>query len=211
LVLDWVEQTDAPNVIRLRSVTQSIQEFARDWMLVRTVQDRTGNDFRAREISRTYLRSLKSWLDKRSDVPREAWEIIELWQMTLNQIDTIPKNQGQLPMMLVGRLDWVSKLWLIQQLDKNTDWSIKKKIDIRYHELSEQGYFRQLQEVLQLPPLISDREIQKAMRVPPTDSPAWRRGNLIRELSDSDSELVVDWESATYKLENVSYRILFRR
>ena len=211
LVLDWVEQTDAPNVIRLRSVTQSIQEFARDWMLVRTVQDRAGNDFRAREISRTYLRSLKSWLDKRSDVPREAWEIIELWQMTLNQIDTIPKNQGQLPMMLVGRLDWVSKLWLIQQLDKSTDWSIKKKIDIRYHELSEQGYFRQLQEVLQLPPLISDREIQKAMRVPPTDSPAWRRGNLIRELSDSDSELVVDWESATYELENVSYRIPFRR
>lgn len=211
LVLDWVEQTDEPNVIQLKSVTEATREFARDWMLVRSVPDRLGNDFRAREISRVYLRSLKSWLEKRPDVPREAWEIIELWQMTLNQIDTIPKNQGQPPMLLVGRIDWISKLWLIQQLDKNTDWSVKKKIDIRYHELSDQGYYQQLLDKLQLPPLISDREIDRAMRVPPLDSPAWRRGNLIRELSDAQSNLVIGWESASYELEGEQYTAQFPR
>ncbi|MFM8188345.1 MAG: proteasome accessory factor PafA2 family protein [Pirellula sp.] len=211
LVLDWVEQTDDPNVIQLRSVPEATREFARDWMLVRSVPDRMGNEFRAREISRVYLRSLKSWLDKRPDAPSEAWEILELWQMTLNQIDTIPKNQGQPPMLLVGRIDWISKLWLIQQLDKNTDWSIKKKIDIRYHELSDQGYHAQLIDVLQLPPLLSDREIEKAKRVPPSNSPAWRRGNLIRELSDSPTDLVIDWESARYRLDQKNYRLRFPR
>lgn len=211
LVLDWVEQSADRDVIQLRNAAEATREFARDWMLVRSVKDRAGHEFRAREISRVYLRSLKSWLERKADVPREAWEIIELWQMTLNQIDTIPKNQGQPPMMLVGRLDWISKLWLIQQLDSNTDWSIKKKIDIRYHELSDQGYHRQLVEVLQLPPLIADKEIEKATRVAPTNSPAWRRGNLIRELGDSDSELIVNWESASYCLDDTDYRVAFRR
>jgi proteasome accessory factor A len=114
-------------------------------------------------------------------------------------------------MLLVGRIDWISKLWLIQQLDKNTDWSIKKKIDIRYHELSNQGYHAQLIDVLQLPPLLSDREIEKATRVPPSNSPAWRRGNLIRELSDSPTDLVIDWESARYRLDQKSYRLRFPR
>jgi proteasome accessory factor A len=144
------------------------------------------------------------------DAPKEAWEIIELWQMTLNQIDTIPKNQGQPPMLLVGRIDWVSKLWLIQQMDKDTDWSIKKKIDIRYHELSSEGYYQQLMQVLQLAPLIGEKEIERAMRVAPSGSSAWRRGNLIRELSDSESELVVGWESASYRLDDVHYRVDFR-
>lgn len=211
LVLDWVEQTHEPNVIELKSVAEATCEFARDWMLVRSVPDRFGQDFRAREISRVYLRSLKSWLERKADVPREAWEIIELWQMTLNQIDMIPKNQGQPPILLVGRLDWISKLWLIQQMDKSTDWSIKKKIDIRYHELSDQGYYQQLVDQLQLPPLISDREVQRAMRVPPSDSPAWRRGNLIRELGDSQCNLVVGWESAQYDLEGQHYIVQFPR
>jgi len=211
LILDWVEQCQEPDAVELRSATDATREFARDWMLVRSVMDRSGHEFRAREILRIYLRSLKRWLEKRSDVPREAWEIIELWQMTLNQIDTIPKNLGQPPMLLVGRIDWISKLWLIQQLDKNTDWSIKKKIDIRYHELSDQGYHRQLIDVLQLPPLIGDKEIERATRVPPTNSPAWRRGNLIREFGDSQSDLIVGWESASYRLEDTHYRVSFRR
>ena len=211
LVLDWAEQTDEINPIELKSIAEATREFARDWMLVRSVQDRKGNEFRAREISRVYLRSLKSWLEKKPDAPSEAWEILELWQMTLNQIDTIPKNQGQPPMLLVGRIDWITKLWLLQQLDKNTDWSIKKKIDIRYHELSKQGYHYQLSEVLQLPPLLGDREIEKAMRLPPSNSAAWRRGNLIRELSDSPSNLLVDWESASYLLDQKHYRVKFPR
>jgi proteasome accessory factor A len=210
LVLDWVEQTQDPSPIQLRAVAEATREFARDWMLVRSVQDREGHAFRAREISRIYLRSLKSWLEKMPDAPKEAWEIIELWQMTLNQIDTIPKNQGQPPMLLVGRIDWVSKLWLIQQMDKDTDWSIKKKIDIRYHELSSEGYYQQLMQVLQLAPLIGEKEIERAMRVAPSGSSAWRRGNLIRELSDSESELVVGWESASYRLDDVHYRVDFR-
>jgi proteasome accessory factor A len=211
LVLDWVEQNPTVEAIQLRSATTAIREYARDWMLVRSMPDRKGLDYKSRDLSRIYLRTLKSWLEKKSEVPREAWEIIELWQMTLNQIDAMPKNQNQPPMLLVGRIDWISKLWLLQQLGKDTDWSVKKKIDIRYHELTSEGYFRQLMENLQLSPLVSEQEIQLAMRMPPADSPAWRRGNWIREFADSDSKIAVSWEKASYELEGENYSVLFRR
>ncbi|MCY3005496.1 MAG: proteasome accessory factor PafA2 family protein [Planctomycetota bacterium] len=211
LVLDWIEQNRSVQAIQLRSATAAIREYARDWMLVRSMPDRAGVDHKSRDISRIYLRTLKSWLEKKSDVPREAWEIIELWQMTLNQIEAMPKNQNQPPMLLVGRIDWISKLWLLQQLGKDTDWSVKKKIDIRYHELSFEGYFRQLIDNLQLSPLISEREIQRSMRMPPADSPAWRRGNWIREFADSESKIVVGWEAASYELDGENYRVEFRR
>ena len=211
LVLDWVEQNPSVEAIQLRSPTTAIREYARDWMLVRSMPDRKGLEYKSRDLSRIYLRTLKSWLEKKSEVPREAWEIIELWQMTLNQIDAMPKNQNQPPMLLVGRIDWISKLWLLQQLGKETDWTVKKKIDIRYHELTSEGYFRQLLENLQLSPLVSEQEIQLAMRMPPAESPAWRRGTWIREFADSESKIAVSWEKASYELDGENYSVLFRR
>jgi len=112
-------------------------------------------------------------------------------------------------MVLVGRIDWLSKLWLLHQMESDTAWAIKKKIDIRYHELSDQGYHRQLANYLQLSPIVNDGEIERARRAPPSDSPARRRGNLIREMSEGASELRVDWRSASYDLEGVHYHVHF--
>lgn len=241
LMLDWVEQSKANQAIELRSVVQAIQGYARDWMLVRSASDKLGNEYKAKEVSRHYLRALKRWLEQQSDVPREAWEIIEQWQTTLNQLVLSPSNinegsHSELPMMLVGRLDWVSKLWLLQQFsppksstapgpathdttlssdNKNENKiskDIRKKIDLRYHELSPQGYYRQLEATLENAPIISERELNRARRSPPSGSSAWRRGSLIREMQGTDpqSDLVVDWHKARYRLEGQEYRVKFK-
>lgn len=209
LVLDWIESEDPHDTPRLRSPIEAMREYARDWMLVRTVCDRRGYDVSAKDIQRAYLKHLKRWLHHRSDVPVEAWEIVQQWQTTLNQMVMKPTAEQALPTTLVGRIDWLSKLWLLQQMEGETAWAIKKKIDIRYHELSEAGYHRQLASFLQLSPIVKDSEIARARRAPPSDSPARRRGNLIRELAGGDSELRVDWQSASYALEGVQYRVRF--
>lgn len=241
LMLDWVEQSSANQAIELRSIVQAIQGYARDWMLVRSSPDKLGNEYKAKEVSRHYLRALKRWLEQQSDVPREAWEIIEQWQTTLNQLVLAPSNlQGgsnsELPMMLVGRLDWVSKLWLLQQFtpqkppathsstntpkpepsetqnEYQVSRDIRKKIDLRYHELSPQGYYRQLEATLENAPILSERELSRARRSPPSSSPAWRRGSLIRELQGTDpqSALVVDWHKARYRLDGQEYLVKFK-
>lgn len=110
---------------------------------------------------------------------------------------------------MLGRIDWLSKLWLLQQLNPSTSWQIRKKVDIRYHELTECGYHRRLLQTLKLAPIIDGEEVARAKRVPPVGSPAMQRGYLIREFSDADAQLAVDWSYATYKVEGQSKRTRF--
>lgn len=209
LLLDWVEIGQGTGAPRLQSEIESMNEFARDWMLVRTVQDSKNRDRSALELQRLYLKIVKQWLGKKEDVPAEAWDIVGMWQTTLNQMVLKPQTQTELPMTLIGRIDWLTKLWLLNQMESGTSWQVRKKIDIRYHELSEDGYHRQLTNYLNLAPVIRDSEIARARRTPPNDSPARRRGSLIRELSGENSELRVDWRNATYELDGTRYSVQF--
>ena len=209
LLLDWVEIGNGTGAPRLQSEIESMNEFARDWMLVRTMQDSKNRDRSALELQRMYLKIIKQWLGNKEDVPSEAWDIVGIWQTTLNQMVLKPQSQSELPMTLIGRIDWLTKLWLLNQMESGTSWQVRKKIDIRYHELSEDGYHRQLTNYLNLAPVIRDSEIERARRTPPNDSPARRRGSLIRELSGENSELRVDWRNATYELDGTRYSVQF--
>ncbi len=209
LVLDMVEFGEHKSLPRLLNPVEAVVEYARDWMLIRTVSDLHARQQSAKEVQRAYANACKKWMEDRRDTHREAWQLLDLWQATLNQLILRPKEESSVPMTLVGRVDWISKLWLIQQMDPGAAWEIRKKIDIRYHELSPEGYHRKLSELVQIAPIVRDDELERARRGPPGDSPAQRRGNLIREFADSSSDLRVDWRSASYELEGTRYRIDF--
>lgn len=209
LVLDLVEMGASHQAPRLKDAVESMRQYARDWMMVRSMRDRRGNEWKALQLQRWYLKRVKEFLEMRSEVPHEAWQIVEAWQTTLNQLVFQPNDPSGIPMALVGRLDWLSKLWLVHQMEPDTAWQVRKKIDIRYHELSEFGYHRKLTELVEIAPVVRDDEIARAKRSPPNFSPARRRGNLIREFSDADCHLEVDWRSARYEVDGRKYRVAF--
>jgi proteasome accessory factor A len=209
LILDLVESGDARGAPRLSNPVDAINRLARDWTLVRTVPDRHKLEHSALDLQRWYAKRLKRYLESRRDVPPEAWEIAENWQSTLNQLASKPTQHQIIPRTLVGRLDWISKLWLILQLDPATPWPVRKKIDIRYHELSSSGYYRKLAELVQIAPLVGEEAISKATRTPPSHPPAQRRGNLIREFAGSDADLHVDWRSATFSVDGRRFHASF--
>ena len=96
----------------------------------------------------------------------------------------------------IGCVDWLTKRWLVEQLEDDAEWASKKKIDLRYHELSTDGYFRKLLEHNQDLKLVADEHIERRRRSPPPSSPAARRGWLIREFAGSDEWLQSDWTHA---------------
>lgn len=209
LMIDLVEQRAMRGAPQLTRPIEAIGQISRDWMLVESVAGTERRQFTAMDMQRWYLNRLKKHLESCSDVPAEAWDIIDKWQTTLNQLSVKLSNQESIPRMLVGRLDWLSKLWLLLQLDPSTPWPIRKKIDIRYHEMSEQGYHRKLVEMVEVAPVVRDDEVAIARRSPPNNASARRRGNLIREFSSGDAELQVEWRQATYRVEGTIYRVDF--
>ena len=207
LVLDLVEKT-VPTVPRLKNPIDAIGRFARDWMLLTSVPDRARRQWSSLEIQHAYAASVRQMLQSKTNVPIEAWKILDQWQSTLNQLHPTD-DEANLPRTMLGRIDWLSKLWLLHQTNSDATWQARKKIDLRYHELSSSGYHRRLNETLELAPILDPFDISRSTRTPPVGSPATRRGYLIREFSDQGCNLHVDWTHAEFIFEGKKRRVDF--
>ena len=194
LLFDWVEQT-IPNtdVPKLVDPFQGLKSVARDELLIAKLPDVNGKNWTALEIQYFYIEAVKDFLQQSWQVPAEAWRIVRLWQDALDSLQAA-KHDSQARQTLLGRVDWLSKLWMLQQVAKDAAWGIRKKVDIRFHEMSEEGYYRKLVAVAGKYPLISAEKIRQAKRVPPSDTIASKRGYLIREFSSSDAEVTAGWD-----------------
>src|SRR5205085_7298561 len=96
-----------------------------------------GRSATALEIQRFYLEACRRFLDRRLDAPLEARDVVRRWEVALDALADDPQS-------LVGSLDWVTKRFVLDKAGRATSWEARKKIDIRYHELSPQGYFQRL-------------------------------------------------------------------
>jgi len=94
---------------------------------------------------------------------------------------------------LVGRIDWVTKRYLIGNAGGG-DPDSEKKIDLRYHEIGK-GYARQLVQSAWRPFSSTQRRSNAAITTPPSETPARIRGRLIRELAASQDRVTVSWDS----------------
>ncbi len=68
-------------------------------------------------------------------------------------------------------------------------------IDLKYHELSPRGYFNRLAETWIVQRIVTDEEVESAMRVPPASTRAAQRGRYIREFAGTSIPVVAAWDS----------------
>jgi proteasome accessory factor A len=190
LVLDAVEAGAMPPVPRVRRPMKAMHAIAADPTLRARVSLWDGSRRTALEIQRFYLDACKQFLARRTDAPAEAWELVGLWGDVLDRLETDPRS-------LVGRVDWVTKRALLEQCAAGAPWAVRKKIDLRYHELSPEGYFSRLCAAGVVRTVLSEAEIDAARRQPPPDSPATERGRLIRQ-NAAGGTLKVTWDRVTF-------------
>ena len=96
---------------------------------------------------------------------------------------------------LIGRLDWVTKQYLLEHAGAESSWEARKKIDLRYHELSGAGYYVQLADAGHVTRIVTPEELDRAVRTPPPGTPASARGRYIREFAEGALPLRVNWNS----------------
>jgi proteasome accessory factor A len=107
-------------------------------------------------------------------------------------------------------VDWITKLWLLHQLENKSGLNTRLKLDVRYHELTKEGYGTRVLELTPGASLVQSARIERASQNPPKDSPAVPRSYLIREFGEG-SGLVVDWEQATWTIDGKRYRRSFHQ
>ncbi len=188
LVIDAIEAGVIGPTPRLKyRPLDALRRVCADPSLRTPVASIRGQAATALDLQQHYLARCRQYVLSQPQPAPEALEVLRRWRDVLDAIAA--QNTSQ----LIGRIDWVTKQWLIQQAQTDR-FAEKKKIDLRYHELSPQGYYRRLQTTGQMSQLVSEAEIERAMRNPPANTPATTRGRYIREFAAGSLPLSVAWD-----------------
>src|SRR5262245_5398750 len=188
LVLDAIEAGEMPSVPRVRRPIRSLKAVCSDPTLTARIPLAGGGSASALEIQRFYLEACRRFVDRRPDAPAEARDVLRRWETVLDLLTDDPQG-------LVGTLDWITKQFVLDKTGRGAAWEVRKKIDIRYHELSPQGYFQRLRTTGIVLDLLERPEIEHARRNPPLDTPAAVRGRYIREWAADDEQIAANWQA----------------
>jgi proteasome accessory factor A len=195
LLLDMIESGRTAGLPQVKRPLQSLHRLASDWNLIARVPTDQG-DMSAIDLQRAYLLAAKAFVDATpANMRGEAPTVLKRWQELLDAVIEFRRDANEVS-QAVGRVDWLTKRWMIDQLGSEADWAARKKVDLRYHELSPDGYYYQLMEGRPDLRLVDEERIRRRRRSPPPSSPAARRGWMIREFADSDEAIQSEWSFA---------------
>lgn len=124
-------------------------------------------------VQREYLARARRFVREHAQPSLEAHDVVARWGELLDALERDPEP-------LFGRVDWVTKRRLIEAAGETP--AQRKKIDLKYHELGT-GYHARLERAGIVQPALSAAEAEAARHRPPSDSPAWLRGRVMRELA----------------------------
>lgn len=186
LVLDLSERGMLRDLPRLRWPIAALHAVIGDPELRAHI--RWGDEeLTALQVQRRYWERARELVRSSTTPSLEAAELVELWGRTLDGLERDPASQ-------VGRVDWVTKRFLLDAAGTGEPWAVRKAIDLKLHELGPRGYLRELEQSGLAPRLVSAEEVETAIREPPAGSPAQRRSRLIRELHDQGVAVKVYWD-----------------
>jgi Pup amidohydrolase len=188
LVLEMVEAGALDDAPRLKRPIRALHALASDPNLETEVATDRG-PMTALQIQRFYLERARAFLRDAKATSIEALQVTELWREVLGALERREMSA------LIGRIDWVTKRYLLETCGDPRDKALLKTIDLRYHELAE-GYAARLERSGCARRLVEETEIARATRFPPEGTPAFTRGRFIRGREPSLSPVRISWESA---------------
>ena len=177
LVLQLIEEGQAPRDLEINEPVEALQEISQDQERKWMVQLLSGKTISAIDIQEQFLAAAER--QYRGQDEETDW-VLDQWASVLRDLRSDYEK-------LVGRVDWASKLWLLdsfREADK-LEWTdpMLKSLDLEYHNLHPgKGLYYGLVEEGRVPRLTTDKAIALAMDHPPRNTRAFGRGELVRHL-----------------------------
>lgn len=156
--------------------------FSHDPEMTTRQQTLGSDDLSALDLQRRFLNAAADFVARGGcdETVPHAHDIIALWANTL---DCLAARDWE---TLSRRLDWVLKRRLLEEvLEENPELSWRspeiKRLDLLYGSLDpEEGLYWALESAGWVDRVVTEREIQRFVREPPSDTRAYTRGHLLR-------------------------------
>jgi proteasome accessory factor A len=192
LVLDAIEAGALADAPVPRRPVRALRILCADPDLKARVRLTDGRSWTALAIQRYYLDACRRFVDSSPQPHPEAVEVLGLWAESLTALEDDPD-------LLIGKLDWVTKRYLLKALGPEAPLAQKRKLDLRYHELSRDGYYLQLEAAGVAPTVLDPEHVLQAMDVPPEGTPATVRGQLIHTYGTKAAWVRASWHNVLIK------------
>lgn len=190
LVLSMIELGELP-MIELAEPVKALQAISHDPTLQTQVLVNGRGWLTAIQIQRVYQQAAQDYLDRYGIADDQSVEVVNAWAEVLELLEHDP-------MQLADRLDWVAKYQVLNGMRKRHGlaWDDAKlaMLDLQWADLRhDKGLYNTLVGRGAIRTIVSEEQIQAAMKLPPTTTRAWTRGRLIERFGAHLAG--VSWES----------------
>ncbi|TKB64384.1 MAG: hypothetical protein E8D48_01730 [Nitrospira sp.] len=187
LVLQLIEEGHAPQELEIDEPVEALQEISQDQERRWLVRLRSHKMMSAVDIQERFLDCAVRHY--RGQDEETDW-VLAQWASVLHDL----RGDYQ---QLVGRVDWASKLWLLDcfREAEHVEWTdpLLKSLDLEYHNLNPaKGLYHGLLEEGRVPRVTTDRLIDLAMDTAPKNTRAYGRSELVRYLLSERPASVAD-------------------
>ncbi|HKR79468.1 MAG TPA: proteasome accessory factor PafA2 family protein [Nitrospira sp.] len=186
LVLELIARDKAP-ALELDHPVAAVKLISRDADLKAAVRLEDRRVLSALQIQECYWEAASRELSGAD--PETDW-ILEEWSETLR---LLMQDRGR----LVGKLDWVTKQWLLETFvrQERIGWDDPwlASLDLEYHNIDpERGLHRGLEAEGKVWRLTTEKDVEQALSEGPADTRGGLRGLCVRRFSDRISQM--QWE-----------------
>ncbi|HEU4684387.1 MAG TPA: proteasome accessory factor PafA2 family protein [Nitrospira sp.] len=190
LVLELIRRGAAPDM-ELEHAVSAVKQISRDADLKTTVRRSNGRSLSGLDIQEEYCLAAKRTLE---GLDQESDWVLEQWERTLCLL-----RQERLG--LVGKLDWVTKQWLLETFvsEERIGWDDPwlASLDLEYHNVDpERGLYYGLEAEAKTWRMTTDRDVENALLQGPTDTRGGLRGLCVRRFPDQIASM--QWEAITF-------------
>jgi proteasome accessory factor A len=191
LVLDLIAAGAAPP-LALEDPVAAVKVLSRDPELKAVVRRADGRTISGVELQSAYLAAAMTHLAGRDE---ETDWVLREWDETLGLLS---RDRGA----LVGRLDWVTKQWLLETFvrEERIGWDDPwlASLDLEYHNVDPaRGLFLALEAEGRARRLTTDAEVEAAVAAGPKDTRGGSRGLCVSRFGGEIES--VQWESVRFR------------
>jgi Pup amidohydrolase len=198
LVLAMIEDRFLAADMSIDGAVAELRAVSHDPTCRHLVQLRDGRKLTAVQVQMEYMELARKYTQERfaGDVDDLTADVLDRWESALLTL-------ADDPMRLAGKLDWVTKLQLMDgyRSRDGIGWNHPRLqlVDLQYADVRrERGLYNKLAAAGRIERLLDEQDVRDAVTNPPEDTRAYFRGRCLQQYPDSVA--AASWDSVIFDI-----------
>ncbi len=198
LVLAMIEDRFLATDMSIDGAVAELRAVSHDPTCRHLIQLRDGRKLTAVQVQMEYMELARKYTQERfaGDVDDLTADVLDRWESALLAL-------ADDPMRLAGKLDWVTKLQLMDgyRTRDGIGWNHPRLqlVDLQYSDVrAERGLYNKLAAAGRIERMLDERDVRDAVTNPPEDTRAYFRGRCLQQYPDSVA--AASWDSVIFDI-----------